>query len=174
MGGPTFHQGDQPERGDRRKNRRYQYLETSGDRRLHPEFEGAGPAHCKRGGDRRQSWPGSGRKDRKPSPKVIVTTIPSGGNKWFRDRFLNEWPGMKTVLDFRKLAEAVTDRTRTLTGVEMMLRETFAEFMRQERGEDVAEYAVMLAVVAIIVIGTIRLIGVHAGAVISQVGSSMQ
>lgn len=174
MGGPTFHQGDQPERGDRKKDRRFQYLETRGDRRLHPEFEGAGPAHHTRGRDRRLSWPGSGRKDRKPSPKIVVTTIPSGRDQSFRDRFINQWPGMKTVLDFRKLAEAVTDRTRTLTGVEMMLRETFAEFMRQERGQDVAEYAIMLAVIIVIVVGTVKLIGGNASAVFSRIGSSIQ
>jgi Flp pilus assembly pilin Flp len=42
-----------------------------------------------------------------------------------------------------------------------------------ERGQDVAEYAVMLAVILVIVIGTVRLIGGNANNVFSQVGSSM-
>jgi Flp pilus assembly pilin Flp len=43
-----------------------------------------------------------------------------------------------------------------------------------ERGQDIAEYAVMLAVILVIVIGTVRLIGSNANNVFSQVGSSIQ
>lgn len=43
-----------------------------------------------------------------------------------------------------------------------------------ERGQDIAEYAVMLAVILVIVVGTIRLIGSNANNVFSQVGSSIQ
>jgi Flp pilus assembly pilin Flp len=43
-----------------------------------------------------------------------------------------------------------------------------------EEGQDVAEYAMMLAVVLVIVVGTVRLIGSNAGNVFSQVGSSIQ
>ena len=43
-----------------------------------------------------------------------------------------------------------------------------------ERGQDIAEYAVMLAVILVIVVGTIRLIGSNANSVFSQVGSSIQ
>ena len=42
-----------------------------------------------------------------------------------------------------------------------------------ESGQDVAEYAVMLAVILVIVVGTIRLIGSNANNVFSQVGSSL-
>ena len=52
-----------------------------------------------------------------------------------------------------------------------------AKFLRQlwldERGQDVAEYAVMLAVVLVIVVGTIRLIGANANNVFSSVASSI-
>jgi Flp pilus assembly pilin Flp len=41
-------------------------------------------------------------------------------------------------------------------------------------GQDVAEYAVMLAVVLAVVVGTIRLIGSNANNVFSSVGSSIQ
>jgi Flp pilus assembly pilin Flp len=44
----------------------------------------------------------------------------------------------------------------------------------EESGQDVAEYSVMLAVVLVIVIGTIRLIGSNAGNIFSQVGSTIQ
>ena len=42
-----------------------------------------------------------------------------------------------------------------------------------EAGQDVAEYAVMLAVILVIVIGTVRLIGTNANNVFSQVASSV-
>lgn len=44
----------------------------------------------------------------------------------------------------------------------------------QEEGQDIAEYAVMLAVILVIVVGTIRLIGSNANTVFSQVASSVQ
>lgn len=43
-----------------------------------------------------------------------------------------------------------------------------------ESGQDIAEYAVMLAVILVIVVGTIRLIGSNANNVFSQVGSAIQ
>jgi Flp pilus assembly pilin Flp len=43
----------------------------------------------------------------------------------------------------------------------------------EESGQDVAEYAVMLAVILVIVIGTVRLIGGNANNVFSQVSSGM-
>jgi Flp pilus assembly pilin Flp len=43
-----------------------------------------------------------------------------------------------------------------------------------EEGQDIAEYSVMLAVVLVIVVGTVRLIGSNAGNIFSQVGSSIQ
>ena len=43
-----------------------------------------------------------------------------------------------------------------------------------EGGQDIAEYAVMLAVVLVIVVGTVRLIGSNATNVFSQVGSALR
>jgi Flp pilus assembly pilin Flp len=43
----------------------------------------------------------------------------------------------------------------------------------EESGQDVAEYAVMLAVILVIVVGTVRLIGGNANNVFSQVSSQM-
>jgi Flp pilus assembly pilin Flp len=48
------------------------------------------------------------------------------------------------------------------------------QFWNDERGQDIAEYAVMLAVILVIVVGTIRLIGSNANNVFSQVGSTIQ
>jgi Flp pilus assembly pilin Flp len=44
---------------------------------------------------------------------------------------------------------------------------------RHEEGQDIAEYAVMLAVILVIVIGTVRLIGGNANNVFSSVASSI-
>jgi Flp pilus assembly pilin Flp len=42
-----------------------------------------------------------------------------------------------------------------------------------EQGQDIAEYAVMLAVILVLVIGTVRLIGTGANTAFSQVASSL-
>ncbi len=47
-------------------------------------------------------------------------------------------------------------------------------FWSDEQGQDIAEYSVMLAVILVIVVGTVRLIGSNAGSIFSQVGSSIQ
>jgi Flp pilus assembly pilin Flp len=47
------------------------------------------------------------------------------------------------------------------------------QLWNEESGQDVAEYAVMLAVILVIVIGTVRLIGGNANNVFSSVGSQM-
>jgi Flp pilus assembly pilin Flp len=43
-----------------------------------------------------------------------------------------------------------------------------------QQGQDVAEYSIMLAVILVIVVGTVRLIGSNASSVFSNVGSSIQ
>ena len=50
----------------------------------------------------------------------------------------------------------------------------FMQLWKDERGQDIAEYAVMLAVILVIVVGTIRLIGSNANTVFSEVGSAVQ
>jgi Flp pilus assembly pilin Flp len=47
------------------------------------------------------------------------------------------------------------------------------QLWQEESGQDVAEYAVMLAVILVIVIGTVRLIGGNANNVFSQVSNSL-
>ena len=43
-----------------------------------------------------------------------------------------------------------------------------------EQGQDIAEYAVMLAVILVLVVGTVRLIGSSSNNVFSSVASSIQ
>ena len=44
----------------------------------------------------------------------------------------------------------------------------------EEDGQDIAEYAVMLADILLLVVGTIRLIGTNANSTFSSVASSIQ
>jgi Flp pilus assembly pilin Flp len=48
------------------------------------------------------------------------------------------------------------------------------EMWRDDAGQDVAEYAVMLAVILVIVVGTIKIIGGKSNNVFSEVASSIQ
>jgi Flp pilus assembly pilin Flp len=43
----------------------------------------------------------------------------------------------------------------------------------EDQGQDIAEYAVMLAVILVIVVGTVRLIGGNSNNVFSSVASSI-
>jgi Flp pilus assembly pilin Flp len=52
--------------------------------------------------------------------------------------------------------------------------EVLSRLWAEDRGQDIAEYAVMLAVILVIVVGTIRLIGSNANNVFSSVSSSIQ
>ena len=45
---------------------------------------------------------------------------------------------------------------------------------REEQGQDIAEYAVMLAVILVLVVGTVRMIGSSSNNVFSNVASSLQ
>jgi Flp pilus assembly pilin Flp len=45
--------------------------------------------------------------------------------------------------------------------------------LNSEDGQDIAEYAVMVAVILIIVVGTLRLVGSNSNTVFSQVASSI-
>ena len=51
-----------------------------------------------------------------------------------------------------------------------ILRQAWSE----DQGQDIAEYAVMLAVILVLVVGTIRLIGTNSNNVFSSVASAIQ
>lgn len=46
--------------------------------------------------------------------------------------------------------------------------------IQDDEGQDIAEYAIMLAVILIIVVGTVKLIGSNANNTFSNVASSLQ
>lgn len=51
---------------------------------------------------------------------------------------------------------------------------SLSSLLRNDQGQDIAEYAVMLAVILVLVVGTVRLVGSNANNVFSSVGSSIQ
>ena len=53
------------------------------------------------------------------------------------------------------------------------MKELLQKVWMNDEGQDIAEYAVMLAVILVIVVGTIRLIGTQANNVFSETASAM-
>jgi len=58
--------------------------------------------------------------------------------------------------------------------MEKMVSYSFSQLWSDQEGQDIAEYSVMLAVILVIVVGTVRMIGSNANNVFSQVGSAIQ
>lgn len=54
------------------------------------------------------------------------------------------------------------------------MSELIRRFWQEDAGQDIAEYAVMLAVILVLVVGTVRLIGSNANTAFSSVASSLQ
>ena len=55
-----------------------------------------------------------------------------------------------------------------------MFKKLACKLWFEQEAQDIAEYAVMLAVILVIVVGTVRLIGSNANNVFSSVGSALQ
>lgn len=58
--------------------------------------------------------------------------------------------------------------------VNNMVLPLLSRLWSDDQGQDIAEYAVMLAVILVIVVGTIRMIGSNANTVFSSAASSIQ
>ena len=54
------------------------------------------------------------------------------------------------------------------------MKSMVSKLWNDDRGQDIAEYAVMLAVILVIVVGTIRLVGTNTNNVFSSVASTIQ
>jgi len=54
------------------------------------------------------------------------------------------------------------------------MRGLFRRLWADDEGQDIAEYAVMLAVILLLVVGTIKLIGTNANSTFSNVASNLQ
>lgn len=58
-------------------------------------------------------------------------------------------------------------------GGRTLVRTLWTKLWSEDEGQDIAEYAVMLAVILVIVVGTVRLIGGNSNNVFSSVASSI-
>jgi len=54
------------------------------------------------------------------------------------------------------------------------MTELLRKIWQDDQGQDIAEYAVMLAVILVIVVGTIKLVGTQANTIFSETASSLQ
>ena len=54
------------------------------------------------------------------------------------------------------------------------MKEFLQTLWSNQQGQDIAEYAVMLAVILVLVVGTIRLVGSRANSAFSSAASSIQ
>jgi Flp pilus assembly pilin Flp len=59
-------------------------------------------------------------------------------------------------------------------GLEGKMTKLICRLWSADEGQDIAEYAVMLAVILVLVVGTVRLIGSNSNNVFSQAASSIQ
>ncbi len=57
---------------------------------------------------------------------------------------------------------------------EHQMKNRVQQLWSEEKGQDIAEYAVMLAVILVIVVGTVKLIGSNANSIFSSIASSLQ
>ena len=62
---------------------------------------------------------------------------------------------------------------RTVDYGEERMRHEIWDFLSRDEGQDIAEYAVMLAVILVLVVGTVRLIGGNANNAFSATASSL-
>ncbi|SRR6266496_1018675 len=83
------------------------------------------------------------------------------------------WLAIALCLQRRSLYLFRNNVTRDNVGLGAIVIKMIRQLWGEEQGQDVAEYAVMLAVILVIVIGTVRLIGGNANNVFSQVSSQM-
>jgi Flp pilus assembly pilin Flp len=74
----------------------------------------------------------------------------------------------------RARGRRIADREANRLGRLILMTPHLAKLWTSDQGQDIAEYAVMLAVILVIVVGTIRLIGSNANTVFSQAASSIQ
>jgi Flp pilus assembly pilin Flp len=72
------------------------------------------------------------------------------------------------------LAHYGVERHHLASGEGANMNHLVRKLWSYEEGQDIAEYAVMLAVILILVIGTIRLVGGNANNTFSTVASSIQ
>jgi Flp pilus assembly pilin Flp len=79
--------------------------------------------------------------------------------------------GAFSLVGVRGLLRQIRKETEPVAKLSQKL---WQKLWNDESGQDIAEYAVMLAVILVIVVGTVRLIGSNANNVFSNVSSAIQ
>jgi Flp pilus assembly pilin Flp len=92
--------------------------------------------------------------------------------QWFTRRSLRYWTGER-LRSFVASNAMLHPPLLISFGREVNMK-VWRQLLGEDNGQDIAEYAVMLAVILAIVVGTIRLIGSSANNVFSSVASSIQ
>ena len=64
--------------------------------------------------------------------------------------------------------------TITALEAEVKMKPFLCGLWRDDQGQDIAEYAVMLAVILVLVVGTVQLVGTNSNTIFSQVASAIQ
>ncbi len=77
------------------------------------------------------------------------------------------------IPNFKKLEEKQFYR-EVVQSYRTAARDILRKAWSDNKGQDIAEYAVMLAVILVLVVGTTRLVGSNANIVFSQAASSIQ
>jgi Flp pilus assembly pilin Flp len=99
------------------------------------------------------------------------------GDKRWQMNNVNDWESFRAQRPIVPSASLATDARTQIVHFDHR-RPTMLSFLGQlwtdDQGQDIAEYAVMLAVILVLVVGTIRLIGSNANNVFSQAASSIQ
>jgi len=83
-----------------------------------------------------------------------------------------KWYAAAVEKNSSSISPSAYNRVARHTGDTM--NDFFCKLWAHDEGQDIAEYAVMLAVILVIVVGTIRLIGSNANNVFSNAASSLQ
>lgn len=84
----------------------------------------------------------------------------------------NKFVGLQLTIDH--CAFMMGSKQRISLSRRPAMSEMIRRIWSEDQGQDIAEYAVMLAVILVLVVGTIRLVGSNANNVFSNVASSVQ
>jgi Flp pilus assembly pilin Flp len=97
--------------------------------------------------------------------KLNLQHATSDGSSWVRTSSVSgfKWKSPHTSIYLQKKRER-----------SMALMKALQKLWFEDTGQDIAEYAVMLAVILVIVVGTIRLVGSNSNNAFSSVASSLQ
>ena len=81
---------------------------------------------------------------------------------------------MRDITGLLKEKELAVEQVRCEVETLRSLIPSLHQLLGNDQGQDIAEYAVMLAVILVLVVGTVRLVGSNANTAFSTVASSLQ